>query len=354
MPFNDLIGHERLKVLLKASILHDRVAHAYLFHGELGIGKRMAAVLFAQALNCDTEYGPDGPDACGSCRSCVQIQAQTHPDVFVIKPDEERATSQIRIEQIRELEHSIIYRPLIGQWKVCLIDDADRMTLAAANALLKTLEEPPAHSLFLLVSSRPGALPATVRSRCQALRFAAPARTQVVAALILKRALPPERAQWLAMLTEARIGEALKADISDLQARESEFGALTSRKMLASLPDLLSATEGLAKADRAREALAWTARSIRDVLLLRVGADQSSITHSPATRELRHMGMEAPVEGLLTLLERIEAFQRSANRNLNVHLALESILLELRETLGLARTSRPAGHTRGASSPPTT
>ena len=108
------------------------------------IGKRLTAIRLAQALNCEQPPEAEALDSCGHCRSCRQIDARTHPDFFVIEPDPEQATPQIKIEQVREIEQQFIYRPLIGERKICLIDDADRMTIGAANALLKTLEEPPA------------------------------------------------------------------------------------------------------------------------------------------------------------------------------------------------------------------
>ena len=163
MPFRDCIGHQQSIALLQAAFTHKRLAHAYLFHGEEAIGKRLTAICLAQALSCEQPPEAEGLDSCGVCRSCQQIEARTHPDFFVIEPDQEQATQQIKIEQVREIEHQIMYRPLIGERKICLINDADRMTIGAANALLKTLEEPPAHSLFLVISSRPAALPATIR-----------------------------------------------------------------------------------------------------------------------------------------------------------------------------------------------
>ena len=126
-----------------------------------------------------------------SGRSCRQIEARTHPDFFVIEPDPEQATQQIKIEQVREIEHQIMYRPLIGERKICLIDNADRMTIGAANALLKTLEEPPAHSLFLVISSRPAALPATIRSRCRQVGLVTPPAAAVAEVLIRRDGIDP-------------------------------------------------------------------------------------------------------------------------------------------------------------------
>ncbi len=334
MPFSDVIGHERAKSILKASILNDRIAHAYLFHGDDGIGKRLMALRFAQALNCETASGPEGPEACGSCRSCRQIDSRSFPDLLTIDPDRERAVPQIKIEQIRELEHHIVYRPLIGTRKICLIDDADRMTLAAANALLKTLEEPPAHSLFVLISSRPSALPQTVRSRCHALRFAPPARTQVEAALILKRELPPEDARFLAMSTGSRIGDALLADLKEIRAREQELGQLASPKTLASVPALFAAAEALSKSDRAADALDWLAGVVRELVLLRIGADSDCLMHGGLPESLLAAAETAALDELLGVLETIDTHQRSATRHLNSQLALESVLLRLRSAMG--------------------
>src|SRR5579884_1985808 len=116
--FHDVLGHEGQKALLEAAIRAHRVAHAYLFHGDESIGKRLMAVRFAQALNC--EQRDTAARGCGTCRSCLQTEAGTHPDVLVIEPDREAANPQIKIEQIREIEQAIMYRPLIGEFKVIL------------------------------------------------------------------------------------------------------------------------------------------------------------------------------------------------------------------------------------------
>src|SRR5579885_1746470 len=132
MPFSDVIGHERPKAVLKAALRNDRIAHAYLFHGEPGIGKRLMAFRLAQAINCEAPQSEDAFDTCGLCRSCRQIEGLTHPDFILIAPNQEQSNPQIKIEEIRALEEQMIYRPLVGQRRVVIIDDADRMTLGAA------------------------------------------------------------------------------------------------------------------------------------------------------------------------------------------------------------------------------
>jgi DNA polymerase-3 subunit delta' len=342
MPFETIIGHRSTIASLQTATARQRLAHAYLFHGADAIGKRTTAVCFAQALLCERPFGTSladtsvadaGLDSCGVCRSCRHIEVRTHADYFVVEPDRELATPQIKIEQIREIEQQIMYRPLIGDRKICVIDDADRLTIGAANALLKTLEEPPDHSLFLLISSRPASLPVTIRSRCQALRFATPARTDVEAALILKREMRPVDARFLAMLSEGRLGEALVTDLKTVRAQQQELVELVSPDFLRSVTKLLTAAESLAKADRAAETLSWIARWIRDLLIIQVGGDRDQLLHVDQVPTLERAARLAQTDALLDLLRDIEDTQQQATRHLNLHMALEHILLRLRDAL---------------------
>ena len=341
MSFRDCIGHQTSIALLQSAVSHERLAHAYLFHGEDAIGKRLTAIRLAQALSCEQPAETEGLDSCGACRSCLQIEARTHPDFFVIEPDPEQATQQIKIEQVREIEHQIMYRPLIGERKICLIDDADRMTIGAANALLKTLEEPPSHSLFLMISSRPAALPATIRSRCQALRFTTPTRTQVEAALILKCELPPRDARFLAIISEGRIGEALTADVKDTRARQQELVDLVSPQSLRSIGSILSSAEAIAKADRAQDILTWLARWIRDLVLIQVGGDRDQLLYIDNPATLEAYAQQANTDQLLDLLHEIEMTEQRATRHLNLQMALETILLRLRGAVAPSPIPQP-------------
>lgn len=335
MPFGEITGHERTIGLLQATLRNNRLAHAYLFHGQAGIGKCLTAVKLAQALNCELPPMSDNQDSCGACRSCRQIAARTHPDYTVIEPDQEAATPQIKIEHIRAIEQQFVYRPLVGERKICLIDDADRMTIGAANALLKTLEEPPGHSLFILISSRPHALPITIRSRCQSLRFTPPARTQVEAAVILKREVPPDDARLLAVLADGRIGEALTMNVADLRTRQQEYWAIVQPGSLRSSTTILSTAESLAKADQGEEMFGWLTRWIRDLILVIVGGDREQILHLNRLADLQHYAQQADVDALLNLLREIERLEQQATRHLNMQMALEMILFRLREALGL-------------------
>jgi DNA polymerase-3 subunit delta' len=166
MPFRDIPGHRRLLDLLARSIERRTLPPSLIFEGPAGAGKRATAVAVAQALNCMQS----GPDACGECAACRKIVRGVHPDVLIVAPGD---SGSIKIEQVRDIADRANYRPFEGRRRVVIIDDADALVAAAQNALLKTLEEPPATSVFILVTSRPDVLLPTVRSRCIRLRFAA-------------------------------------------------------------------------------------------------------------------------------------------------------------------------------------
>jgi len=157
-------GHQRQIRILKGTIRKNRVPSTLLFSGDSGIGKRTTAMVYFQALNCLERH--DG-DACGTCISCRKISRGIHPDLLLIQPER----GEIRIEMIRSIEEFLSMKPFESHKKVVLIDDAETMNISAANAFLKTLEEPPAESVIILVSTNADNLLDTIKSRCFHVRF---------------------------------------------------------------------------------------------------------------------------------------------------------------------------------------
>ena len=150
----------------------DRLPHALLFTGPDGVGKRALAMAFIQATLCDRARGAN--PACGQCNPCRQVLAGSHPDLRIVEPDEEGKTFTLKVDQIRELVRFMVLKSQYGGSRFALIDPADAMNENAAIALLKTLEEPGPDSVLILLSALPGKLPATIRSRCQAVAFPVP------------------------------------------------------------------------------------------------------------------------------------------------------------------------------------
>src|SRR5688572_21148723 len=170
MPFASTAGHQRLFALLARAIARDTLPPSLLFAGTAGIGKRRTAVAVAKTLNClaPRKSGVFEIDACGECASCRRIARGVHADVIVLEPGD---TGSIKTDQVRDIIDRANYRPFEGRRRVVIVDEADALIDAAQNALLKTLEEPPPTSVFILVSSMPDVLLPTFRSRCRPLRF---------------------------------------------------------------------------------------------------------------------------------------------------------------------------------------
>jgi DNA polymerase III subunit delta' len=171
MPFRDITGQRRLLDLLARSICRGTLPPSLIFAGPTGGGKRATAVALAQALNCLEPGTPtaESVDACGRCSACRRIARGIHPDVLLVEPGD---SGTIKIDQVRDVIDRTAYRPFEGTRRVVIIGEADAVVDAAQHALLKTLEEPPPSSMFVLVTARPDALLPTVRSRCIRLWFA--------------------------------------------------------------------------------------------------------------------------------------------------------------------------------------
>jgi DNA polymerase-3 subunit delta' len=164
MSLHTIIGQEKAVRILSGTIKRERVPTSILLSGDSGIGKKLAALNYAKALNCQT---PVDSDACDRCISCAKIDKEIHPDVTTLLPEND----ELKIETIRRAEEILSLRPYEGKKKVLIVDDADKMNINSANAFLKTLEEPPDDSIIVLVSASPDRLPDTIRSRCMHVRF---------------------------------------------------------------------------------------------------------------------------------------------------------------------------------------
>jgi DNA polymerase-3 subunit delta' len=221
--FSDILGQHSAVNLLRRAVKERRPFHAYLFHGPESTGKGTAARAFARALMC-LNPAPDG-EACSQCPSCRKMESGNHPDYRVIgvrganNAAGEAASWEISIDQIRQnpakprvtpppMLNDACYAPVVGEWKVYVIDPADLLSLPAAGALLKLLEEPPRYVVIILITSRRGMILPTLRSRCWPVGFRLVPRKEIEKAL-LEQGAAPERTRIFAALCEGRIGWAL-------------------------------------------------------------------------------------------------------------------------------------------------
>ncbi len=232
--FRDIIGHSRQMDVLKRAVRDNRLSHSLLFSGPEGVGKDTAAGALARLLNCAE---PVDADSCGGCRECASMDAGTHPNLIRVVPVDKKGEPApdglIRIEQVRDVQAAVRYRVERGK-KVVVIDGADRLMPAAANAFLKTLEEPPPDTVIILVSSRAPELLPTILSRCHRVNFRPIPADLLGPFLEAERGLPPAEALALARFSGGSAGAAL---------RYTDDGAYEKRK------EVLERLEGLQSGD---------------------------------------------------------------------------------------------------------
>jgi DNA polymerase-3 subunit delta' len=327
--FREILGQDWVVSHLKTAMLAGRLSHAYLFLGPSGVGKATTARALAAALNC-TQPGADG-DACGTCPSCRRLQAGTHPDFLVVSPEEGK--TQIGIERIRELRRLTGYPPLGGGWRVVLIKPAEALTVqsdAAANALLKTLEEPPDRHLLVLTARGEADLLPTIVSRCHKLAFAPLPSALIIQELERQRSLPRSQAALVAALSGGSLGRALALDPEELVRQRDQ--------VLADLAHLNRGTTGVV--------LEWAQRLTknradlnnflllaqlwyRDLLLGHFQAPAGLLAHQdllPALEQARAGG--APAAWFANFAA-LGTAQRHLQANLNPELTLDILGLRL-------------------------
>ena len=222
MPFREIAGHDRLKELITRAAVRGTLPPSLIFAGPSGVGKSMMALALAQFVNCLAPVGE--ADACGECASCRRIVRGVHADVLRIEPGE---TGSIKIDQIREAIERAAYRPFEGRRRVVIIDGAEQMIVNAQDAILKTLEEPPNASTFILITDTPDMLLPTIRSRCQRLRFGRLSPADVADVLIAKHEYAEADAHAAASLSDGSVGQALEGGSEDfLEARTAAMQLL--------------------------------------------------------------------------------------------------------------------------------
>lgn len=346
MPFPGIFGQPRAIAVLAAALRADRVPHAYLFEGPDGVGRRAAALALAQGLNC---LEP-ADDACGACRPCRKIAAGQHPDVQVLAPEGQSGGGVYLVDQVRTLARDLAFRPFEGRRKVAVLERAEALGPVAGNALLKTLEEPPASShLILLAPGRHSLLP-TVASRCQAVTFR-PLETADLLRILEARGLPaaPD-GSW------DRAGAVQAAALADGSAGRAaalaEAGGLGGRRALIEqvahlsrrrVDELFRVAEGLAADKDALPGHLEVLRGwLRDLLVAQAapvgqvpaGTPEGPrfavpLLHGDLAELVAAQAADRRLDDLAAGLAAIDAARAALRRNANRTLIVEQLLLKL-------------------------
>ena len=324
MPFHTIAGHRRLLSLLSGAIARETLPPALLLAGPAGVGKRRVAVAIAEAVNCLSPRTTDeARDGCGVCAACRRIQRGVHPDVILIEPGD---MGSIKIEQVRDVIDRAEYRPFEGRRRVVIIDDADALMPAAQNALLKTLEEPPSASIFVLVSSIPDALLPTVRSRCSRLRCAALSPAEVTEVLTRDHGYSEQNARAVAVDAEGSVGRALQAESADLvEAREGAQRLLDHtaratdpvRRLDAARDVTAKRSSSAGERDQLAACLRALGSLLRDVGILATGGDTRLIGNTDLESQLvslaRSFDSRRSAHAYAAVDEALAALERNAS-----------------------------------------
>lgn len=324
MLFRDIRGQQRPVSLLMSAIVQDRIAHAYAFHGLDGVGKHTAALAFAAAVNC---LARTGGDACGVCRSCLKIERGSHPDVVSAAPD----GAFIRIKEIREIQNRMMYRPSEGRYRVSIILEADRMNAAAANALLKTLEEPSGSNILVLVTARLYQLPATVLSRCQKIKFNPLRSGELIAILEERFGAARDEAQTLAAISGGSIGKALEMKDGDFAARR---GQILERVSAISTPLDFYSVLACFGSDRegVTEGLEILKMYFRDLLVFSETGDSGKVFNRDRIDIIKNAAERTSRQQMLGSIRTINKALRAMEQNANRQLLLEMTMFNLFRT----------------------
>jgi DNA polymerase-3 subunit delta' len=336
--FRGIVGHRRLVSLLSRAAARGSVPPALLLAGPDGIGKRRVATSLAQALNCLQPIKSEADlelDACGTCAACRRIARGTHPDVIVLEPGD---TGSIKIEPVRDVIDRAQYRPFEGRRRVVIIEHADALTEDAQSALLKILEEPPAASVFLLVTSAPDALLPTVRSRCPRLRFGRLSAGEVAAALMRDHGYTDADARAVAADADGSIGRALEAEAADAAAARSTAQQwLTQAARASDLPARVQmaqtffAKKGLPAVERARLAscLRAMASLLRDVGILSTRADARMLANPDLQSALERLASAYDSARSMRAFTAVDRALGALERNASPKIVADWLVLQL-------------------------
>jgi DNA polymerase-3 subunit delta' len=345
MSWHGIDGHDHVVEQFRRAIARGRLASSFLFAGPAGIGKCTFAVKLAQAMFCQTRP-EDALDACGRCSSCVQVAAGTHPDLVQIAKPDGKSTIPVELligdrEHRRQegLCHDLGVKPMIGGRKIAIIDDADFLNAEGANALLKTLEEPPPRSVLILIGTSPAKQLPTIRSRCQLIRFR-PLPIDVVASLLVSKRLvtDPAEAERLARYSEGSVARAQELSDPDLWTFRNTLHERLASPVLDSVrfaPSVAAfideaGKEAPLRRARFRQIVAFAADFYRQLLLAQNGAaisaDHELQSHIARAMQAGQTDRRATASRLDRCLDAAAQIDRNANQSTLVECWMDDLV----------------------------
>ncbi|HIX58832.1 MAG TPA: DNA polymerase III subunit delta' [Candidatus Blautia gallistercoris] len=325
--FKAIVGHEEVIEHLQSAISTGKVSHAYVFSGESGSGKKLLATTFAMTLQCEEK----GTDPCLKCESCKRTLSKNHPDIIGVVHEK---PNTISIEEIRrQIVEDVQIKPYYGPYKIYIVNDADKMTVQAQNALLKTIEEPPVYAVILLLTNNIDGLLPTILSRCVRLDLRVVPDNLVKNYLMERLHIPDYQAEVDASFAQGNIGKAKEAATSE------EFAEMT-RKVLQLLRyvndmevyELVDIMKELAPdKENVYDYLDLFLLWFRDVLMFKATRDVDNLVFKQEINLIKDQARERSYEGLEKILDAVEKAKTRLRANVNFDLVMELLFLTIRE-----------------------
>lgn len=370
MPWADIIHQHRVVETLQRAVASQRIAHAYLFYGPEGVGKRAVALAFAETLLCDR----GGDTACGTCPSCIKVRRLTHPDVHVLLPQPSDVQTEDVAERLQrlaahpyaavdfvrrpslndptqasnkqafysvarinsELRQPMSYKPLEGRYKIVVMTDADLMRTEASNAFLKLLEEPTSQTVFILTTNRPDRLLPTILSRCQRLRFDPLPPASIEHALVNRDEQTPELAAALSRMADGSYTRALDlAENEDLMADRTlvvDFLRLSYVQHVDKLSTLIEQMGRMGR-ERVKGVLRLVLSWIRDLILYNTAGAQATLVNIDQADAIAKFCQNVPRADLEAMVLLVEEAMELIERNVHLTLTLTTLSQALRNAM---------------------
>jgi DNA polymerase-3 subunit delta' len=324
MPgFGEILGHDQIKEHFRRAIETEKVSHAYILSGESGMGKKTLAKVFSLTLLCESGKS----DPCMNCHSCRQVLSNNHPDLIYVTHEK---PSSIGVDDIRkQINDTIWIRPYIGRYKIYIVDEAEKMTVQAQNALLKTIEEPPFYGMILLLTTSQEIFLPTILSRCVQMKLKPLQDSSVKNYLMEKLDTEEEKADIYTAFARGNLGKGISiASSEDFQAMYQEMLHLMKNIHLMDISEMLDFIRKM-KEDKLddEECLEFIEMWYRDVLLFKATGDRELLIFKNEYPSIEKISSESNYDSLERILRGIEKARTRMNFNVNMELTMELLLL---------------------------
>lgn len=326
--FADIVGQEHLREHLESAIKMDKVSHAYIINGEKNAGKEFIAKTFAMALQCENRQGVE---PCGECHSCKQALSGNHPDIIFITHEK---PGSIGVDDIRrQVNNDVAIKPYKGSRKIYIMNEGEKMTVQAQNALLKTLEEPPEYTVLLILAANVDSLLPTILSRCVVLNMKPAKDAQIKKYLMETMEIPDYKADICVAFARGNVGKAkLLANSEEFDKVKEEAITLLKYIKEMELNEIVAAIKKINeyKFD-VNDYMDILSIWYRDVLLFKATHDVNHLIFKEEIQHIRKVADKSAYEGIEKIIDALEKSKQRLNANVNFDLTMELLLLTIKE-----------------------